>query len=358
MELAFTKCHGSGNDFALIDARGLDLDDAAWARIARTLSDRGGPVGADGILLLAQGDEGSAFGFRVFNSDGSEPETCLNGLRCLARAGFEAFGIEAARVSLKASAALVAREGELADGVYTVRETVGPVATDPAAVGIRVAAPVIDAVISGLPNARAFTALAMPNPHLIAFVDRVDVAELVALGQWCEAGPELLVDRANVSFVELRGADLFVQTFERGVGLTNACGSAMAASAHAAGLTGRLPFGQWLTVFNPGGRVRARAEGPAGGDAVTIAGNATFEWDGVVEVDPATGVAGAVRVVRSRGMRLQRGRRRGGRVGRDSPRQADRLRLYKPRCDWVHSRGFQRALRQPTGGHSYRLSFV
>ncbi len=301
MELHFTKCHGSGNDFTLINACDLELDDASWGRIARTLSDRAGPVGADGILLLTAGDDSSDFGMRVVNADGSEPETCLNGLRCVARAGFEALGIDAARVRLKTSGAQVAREAELAPGVYTVRETVGPVATDPTAVGIRVAGPVIDAVVPGVPSGRAFTALAMPNPHLIAFVERVDVAELVALGEWCEAGPELLVDRANVSFVEVRGADLFVQTFERGVGLTNACGSAMAASAHAAGLTGRLPFGEWLTVFNPGGRVRARAEGGAGGDMVTIAGNATFEWDGVVEVDPATGVAGAVRVVRRRG---------------------------------------------------------
>jgi diaminopimelate epimerase len=276
------------------------LDDASWGRIARVLSDRAGPVGADGILLLTPGYGVSDFGMRVVNADGSEPETCLNGLRCVARAGFEALGIDAARVGLKTSGALVALEDSLAPGVYTVRETVGPVGTDPAGVGIRVPGPVIDAVVPGLPSDRAFTALAMPNPHLIAFVDKVDVDELVALGQWCEAGPELLVDRANVSFVEVRDADLFVQTFERGVGLTNACGSAMAASAHAAGLTGRLPFGEWLTVFNPGGRVRARAEGPAGGDAVTIAGNATFEWDGVIEIDPATGAVGALRVVRRR----------------------------------------------------------
>ena len=301
MELSFTKCHGSGNDFCYLDARDLNLDDASWGRIARTLCDRAGPVGADGILLLTCGDESSDFGFRVVNADGSEPETCLNGLRCLARAGFEALGIDAARVRLKTSGAEVAREAELAPGVYTVRETVGPVGTDPAAVGIRVPGPVVEAVVPGLPNARAFTALAMPNPHLIAFVDRVDVDELVALGQWCEAGPELLVDRANVSFVEVRGADLFVQTFERGVGLTNACGTAMAGATHAAGLTGRLPFGEWLTVFNPGGRVRARAEGPAGGDRVTIAGNATFEWDGVIDIDPVTGVAGELRVVRRRG---------------------------------------------------------
>lgn len=300
MRLAFTKCHGSGNDFALLDARGIDLSDAEWGRIARTLCDRHGPVGADGLLLLRQGKGGAAFAQMVVNADGSIPETCLNGLRCTARAGFEALAIDAATVALKTSTAQVAREAELAPGVFTVRTTVGPAATDPAAVGLKVAAPVIEARVPGLPSERKFTAIAMPNPHLIAFVDKVDVAELTALGDWCEAGPELLADRANVSFVELRGADLFVHTYERGVGLTNACGTAMGAAAHAAGLTGRIAFGSWITVHNPGGRVRVRADGPEGDDAVTIAGNATFEWDGEIEVDPATGEAGELAVTRRR----------------------------------------------------------
>jgi diaminopimelate epimerase len=300
MQLAFTKCHGSGNDFILLDARRIDLSDAEWGRIARTLCERGGPVGADGLLLLRQGDGGAAFAQMVVNADGSIPETCLNGLRCTARAGFEALGIDVARVALKTSTAQVAREAELAPGVYTVRTTVGPAATDPAAAGLKVAAPVIEARVPGLPSERKFTAIAMPNPHLIAFVDKVDVAELTALGDWCEAGPALLADRANVSFVELRGADLFVHTYERGVGLTHACGTAMGAAAHAAGLTGRIAFGNWITVHNPGGRVRVQAEGPDGGDRVTIAGNATFEWDGEIEVDPATGEAGPLVVTRRR----------------------------------------------------------
>lgn len=300
MWLAFAKCHGSGNDFALIDARGIDLSDAEWGRIARALCDRNGPVGADGLLLLRQGGGEVAFAQMVVNADGSIPETCLNGLRCTARAGFEALGIDAARVKLKTSDAEVAREAELAPGVYTVRTTVGPASTDPAAAGLRAAAPVIEAQVPGLPSDRAFTAVAMPNPHLIAFVEKIDIAELTALGDWCEAGPELLADRANVSFVELRPDGLFVHTYERGVGLTNACGSAMAAAAHVAGLTARIPFGQWITVHNPGGRVRARAEGPDGGDRVTIAGNATFEWDGEIEIDPATGEAGALTVTRRR----------------------------------------------------------
>ncbi|RSY88053.1 diaminopimelate epimerase [Sphingomonas koreensis] len=300
MRLTFTKCHGSGNDFVLLDARGTTLSDSEWGRIARSLCERDGPVGADGLLLLGEGSDGAQFAQKVVNADGSIPETCLNGLRCTARAGFELLGIEAATVQLKTSDAQVARDADLAPGVYTVRTTVGPASTDPQAAGVNLAAPVIDAPVPGLPNGRNFTAVAMPNPHLIAFVDTVDVAELTALGDWCEAGPDLLADRANVSFVALRPDGLFVQTYERGVGLTNACGTAMGAATHVAGLTGRVPFGAWITVHNPGGRVKARAEGPAGGDAVTIAGNATFEWDGEIEIDPATGQTGALTVTRRR----------------------------------------------------------
>lgn len=283
MRLAFIKCHGSGNDFPLIDARALALADAEWAGVARALADRDGPVGGDGLLLLVAGDDRHAFGMRMFNSDGSEAETCLNGLRCVARAGFEALGIDAARVKLKTSSAEVAREAELAPGVTTVRTVVGPASTDLADVGIR-------GTLTELPSARDFTAVAMPNPHLVTFVDRVDEAELVALGDWCESAPALLPGRVNVSFVELRGGDLFVRTFERGVGLTDSCGSAMAASVLAAGLTGRVALGSEIRVFNKGGLVRGRA----GADrVVTISGNATFLYDASVEVDPARAVAEA-----------------------------------------------------------------
>ncbi|URW75064.1 diaminopimelate epimerase [Sphingomonas donggukensis] len=300
MRFAFIKCHGSGNDFPLIDARALDLSDGEWASVARALSDRAGPVGSDGVLLLTAGGGDCAFGMRMFNADGSEAETCLNGLRCVARAGFEALGVDAARVRLKVSTASVARVDALAPGVVTVQTRAGPASTDPVDVGLRVAAPVIDAAIAGLPSDRRFTAVAMPNPHLVSFVERVDEAELVTLGQWCEAGPALLADRANVSFVELRDDGLFVRTFERGVGLTDACGSAMAASVYAAGLTGRVAFGREIVVRNPGGFVRGTATAPQAGAVVTIAGNATFEWDGAIDIDLATGAPGPLTITRRR----------------------------------------------------------
>src|SRR3546814_15587523 len=100
MRFHFTVCQGSGNDFPLIDARGIALDDASWAGVARALADRAGPVGGDGLLLLTDDDAHHAFGMRMSNSAGSEAHTCLNGLRCMARAGFEALGIARASVRL------------------------------------------------------------------------------------------------------------------------------------------------------------------------------------------------------------------------------------------------------------------
>ena len=150
----------------------------------------------------------------------------------------------------------------------------------------------IDAVIPELGSARTFTAVAIPNPHLVSFVDAVDEAELVTLGKRCETAPHWLPNRANVSFVEARGpTGLFVRTFERGVGLTDSCGSAMAASTYAACLTGRTAFGTEITVFNRGGLVRAEAQSDG---MVRLSGNATYDYAGSVEVTGS--VAGPVRV--------------------------------------------------------------
>ena len=281
MRLDFVYGHGSGNAFPVVDARATEsaID---WPEVARALADRAGPVGSDGLLLLTAGDGAHAFGMRMFNSDGSEAETCLNGLRLVARLGFERLGLTEARVRLRTSDAEVARAPDLAPGVYTVRERAGPAGLDAAAWPI-VGAPKLinDAALAQLSPVLTFTAVAMPNPHLVAFVDTVDEAELVRIGSLCEAAPAWLPNRANVSFVEQRGADLFVRTFERGVGLTDSCGSAMAASVVAAALTARVPWAQEVTVYNRGGLVRAAV---AEDLMVMLSGNATFEWEGSADV--------------------------------------------------------------------------
>ena len=282
MRFAFIKCHGSGNDFPLIDARGMTLGDAEWAAVARALADRAGPVGGDGLLLMPDGTAERPIGFRMFNSDGSEAETCLNGLRCVARLGFEALGVDAAGVQLNGSVATAARDPDVAPGVYTVRETAGPVSLDVAAWPLKIGVErIVAAPVPGLGDHR-FTAVAIPNPHLVTFVDAIDEAELVRVGTLCEAAPDWLPNRANVSFVKVMENALFVRTFERGVGLTDSCGSAMAASTYAACLNGHKAFDAPVTVLNRGGLVRA----VAGEDGmVTLSGNATFEWAGEVTVE-------------------------------------------------------------------------
>lgn len=297
MRFDFIKCHGSGNDFPLIDARDIALDDAQWAKVARALADRRGVVGGDGLLLLVAGDKVHPFGMRMFNSDGSEAETCLNGLRCIARAGFAALEIDRAEIHLKTSSAHGERDAEIAPGVYTVRETAGPAGLDVSHWPLSgMGHEIIEQTIPMLPTLRTFTAVAMPNPHLVSFVDAVDDAELIAVGEVCEAAPEWLPNRANVSFVEVRDTgDIFVRTYERGVGLTDSCGSAMAASTFAACLTGRVAFGREIAVFNRGGLVRAQAESDG---MVRLSGNATWEFAGSVEVDLERESAGDLAVAR------------------------------------------------------------
>jgi diaminopimelate epimerase len=281
MRLAFIKCHGSGNDFPLIDARAIALGDPDWARVAQALADRDGPVGGDGLLLLVAGDDSHAFGMRMFNSDGSEAETCLNGLRCVARAGFEALGVDAARVRLKTSSADVARETELAPGRGDGPHDGGPC---------------LDRAGRYRPEGPAVRAAQRSDVHRGGDAQPAS-RDLRRCGRRGRTGRTRRIlrvcsaavpDRANVSFVEQRGPDLFVRTFERGVGLTDSCGSAMAASVLAAGLTGRVPTGSEVRVFNKGGLVRGRA----GADrVVTISGNATFLYDASIEIDLATGRA-------------------------------------------------------------------
>ncbi|MDG5489111.1 diaminopimelate epimerase [Sphingomonas sp. BGYR3] len=290
MRIAFIKCQGSGNDFPLVDGRALALDDGEWAAIARALADRAGPVGGDGLLILTGPAGGQPFGMRMLNPDGSEAETCLNGLRCTARLGFEVTGLTAAEVRLKTSVAGAASEPDMAAGVATVRTEAVPAGVGAAAIGLKVAMDgPVDQPVPGVPSARAFTAVAMPNPHLVAFVDAIDGDELIALGDWAEAAPDILPARCNVSFVRVDGADaIYVRTYERGVGLTDSCGSAMAASVLAAVLTGRVAAGAWIRVANRGGFVRAMTDRAAADATITIAGNATFEWEGVAEIDLTT----------------------------------------------------------------------
>ncbi len=118
--------------------------------------------------------------------------------------------MDAAGVQLNGSVATVARDPDVAPGVYTVRETAGPVSLDVAAWPLRAGvARIVDAVVPGLARI-ASRRWPSPNPHLVTFVDTIDEAELVRVGTLCEAAPDWLPNRANVSFVTVKADAIFV----------------------------------------------------------------------------------------------------------------------------------------------------
>jgi diaminopimelate epimerase len=288
VRLNVIKCHGSANDFVLIDElEKVVFSEAERVYLSKLFSARYGLFGSDGVLFV-QSSAVADVRMRMFNPDGSEAQTCGNGLRCVARFASERLGKEAFAIETMKGVSQARREAEMAPGVATYAVEIGPLSTDVRSLPLLVESQtLLDAVIPALSPELRFTAISAPNPHLVAMVGEVDISELSELGRKAAALPEVLPEGANVSFCRVldRGR-IGVATFERGAGLTRSCGSAMASSTLAACLLGRADFGEWLWTYNRGGFVRTRAVRSGSDYSVWLNGNATFvysaqvEWDG------------------------------------------------------------------------------
>ena len=225
--IAFTKMHGLGNDCVIIDAR--DGAIALSADRIRRIADRRRGVGCDQLALLQPPRNGAADVFvRFFNSDGSESAACGNGARCIAARLMQANGSE--RITLETEAGLLpAHFG--GDGL---------VAVDMGAPGLgwrdiplaRDVEPLRLDLSAGPHDAPA--AVGMGNPHCIFFVADADAVDLAALGPAVETNA-LFPERTNVEFVQVldRGR-LRLRVWERGAGITRACGSGACAAVVAA----------------------------------------------------------------------------------------------------------------------------
>ncbi len=234
-ELAFIKMHGLGNDFVVLDGRSapIDLPAEAWRRI----SDRRLGVGCDQFLILEPPANGRAEVFlRIRNADGGEAEACGNGTRCVARlvmaeTGRDAVAIETVAGLLEASATEDDR----------VAVDMGPART--AWAEIPLAEP-RDSLHLGLALGPLHDPVAtnLGNPHATFFVEDAEAVDLRALGPQLERDP-LFPERANIGIAQVLGPKrLRFRVWERGVGITRACGSGACAAVVAAarrGLTGR-----------------------------------------------------------------------------------------------------------------------
>jgi diaminopimelate epimerase len=290
LDINFIKGHGSGNDFLIIDeiTNNYSFSEDERANLARLLCNRESELGADGILFVMK--SGHADGrMRVFNADGSEASMCGNGLRLVARYICELKGLNEAVVETMKADLKVSKQKELVPEVHTYQVEISPVLFDLSALPLNLnQATLRNEKIEELSNELKFTALAVPNPHLITIVDK-DQLQLDIQKELSEKvnGPnEWFPDGVNVSFVKpLETGSIYVRTFERGVGFTNACGTAMSASTLVTCLQGINEFEQTIKVYNNGGRVQCIVHHDNGTYYIDLIGNATYLFTGIVKID-------------------------------------------------------------------------
>jgi diaminopimelate epimerase len=328
--LVFRKVEGLGNDFLVVEAgedgvarwsdgEALTVDDV------RALCDRRRGVGGDGVLVVARpaGDAartGAVASMRVRNADGTEPEMCGNGLRCVAlhlaltdatkRSGASAEPLLPDMATHDAASGASAHAAPTEFAPFVVDTAAGPHAVrlrdlgdDAAVVEIDMRVPSLrpadvpvllpggdpdtplrdvpfDLTQPGAPTRTLrLTAVSMGNPHAVTF-DVCDPAEMAVLGPRLEADPRFPA-RVNVGFARLRedGA-LDVDVYERGVGWTDACGTGACAAVVAAVETGRVARGAEVAVHLPGGVLRVRVGAPD--ERVRMTGPARETFRGVV----------------------------------------------------------------------------
>jgi diaminopimelate epimerase len=274
MHFEFTKMHGLGNDFIVLDTPtrdGLTLTPAQW----RQLSDRHRGIGFDQALVLEPPRSSDTLAYyRIFNANGGEVEQCGNGVRCLAE--------------------LLRRRGKALDGKLTLESPAGLVHAElgvPGEVAVDMGEPQfspesVDFDTAGQPGPHylievsgqraLFEIASMGNPHAVIDVPSVATAPVGALGAALEAHPRF-ARRVNVGFRQILSRDhIRLRVFERGVGETQACGTGACAAVATGIRDGRLDSA--VKVDLPGGQLTIRWQGP--GHPLWLEGAAEVSFTG------------------------------------------------------------------------------
>ena len=242
----FRKMNGLGNDFVMLDARAHPL--ALKAAQIAAIADRNRGIGCDQVIALEPSDFADVF-MRIWNADGGEVGACGNAARCVAALLVAERGSPHVSIETESGmlAATVAKDGSVTIDMGTPRFAWNE---------IPLSQPFADTRAVELPQFAglglgAASMVNVGNPHCIFFVQNIDAHDLARFGPKLEHDP-LFPERANISVAQVTGpSSLRLRTWERGAGLTRACGTAACAAAVAAarsGLTGRH-----VTVTLPGG---------------------------------------------------------------------------------------------------------
>ena len=270
----FTKMDGAGNDYIYVDTTRYPISDPQTASVK--WSNRHTGIGSDGLVLIGKPSilSGADFSMRIFNADGSEAKMCGNASRCICKYLYERHLTDSSEIKL-----------ETLSGVKTLSLSLSPDRLTVTGVTVDMLQPAFHQASQydeqvGLDALREYghpLFVSMGNPHCVVFVDdiaAIDVARVGAMGEHLPAFPE----RCNIEFAQLTGTDeLRTRVWERGSGITMACGTGACATAVAAahvGLTSRES-----DVVMDGGRLHVRW---AEDDHVMLSGPAEFVYDGEI----------------------------------------------------------------------------
>lgn len=270
MKVRFTKMHGLGNDFVVIDDRAEELD--LSADDVRFLCDRNFGIGADGVMLVRPAVSPDAdFGWWFRNSDGSVAEMCGNGIRCFARYLVEHGCVEPdrTRVTVETTPGLYSidivrdESGGFSGATVDMGEPILRSTDVPTTLAPNRAESVVDGALTIDGEDLRVTCVSMGNPHCVIFVDDVESAPVGSLGPLVETD-EAFPRKTNVEFASVEDrSHIRLRVWERGVGETLACGTGACATVVAASLNGltdrsvrvSLPGGELDIVWSEEGHV-------------------------------------------------------------------------------------------------------
>ena len=276
--MKFTKMHGIGNDYVYVN--GFAETVAEPEKIAIAVSDRHFGIGSDGLILIQPSDKADVR-MRMFNADGSESEMCGNGVRCVAKYAFDHGLTKNNPLKVETGRGVLPIALELAGGkVKQATVDMGEPILDLPAIPVDVSkvsktgehAYALPSHVIALPG----TFVSMGNPHVTFFVDDVKAIDLEKIGPQIEHSPAF-PRRINVHFVQIHSrGEVTMRTWERGSGITLACGTGACAVAVSGVLTGRTD--RRVLAHLPGGDLTL--EWRENGNHVFMAGPATEVFTG------------------------------------------------------------------------------
>lgn len=267
-KIKFMKMQGAGNDYIYVNTAAYPLENPEELAVKWSAPHTG--IGSDGLVLIEHSSVAD-FGMRIFNRDGSEAKMCGNASRCIGKYVYEKGLTDKKVITLETKAGIKTLQLHLRDG------KVEEVTVDMGQPRIREIALEVEA--GG--HTYTGTVLSMGNPHLVIFVESLSRIDLAAVGPLLECHP-LFPDRTNVEFVQVLSPDeVRMRVWERGSGITQACGTGASASAVAAVVNGKT--GRAVNVHMDGGRLTVRWDRDSG--QVYMTGEAVEVFEGTISLD-------------------------------------------------------------------------